>query len=58
MDYLLIKKVFKDKFNNLNLIIDELFIFCGDNINKLFNKYKKSKHDYHFKYFVETLKLG
>ena len=40
MDYLLIKKVFKDKFNNLNLTIDELFIFCGDNINKLFNKYK------------------
>ena len=51
------KKVFKDKFNNLNLTIDELFIFCGDNINKLFNKYKKSKHDYHFKYFVETLKI-
>jgi len=51
------KKVFKDKFNNFNLTIDELFIFCGDNINKLLNKYKKSKNAYHFKYFIETLKI-
>lgn len=51
------KKVFKDKFNNFNLTIDELFIICGDNINKLLNKYKKSKNVYYFKYFVETLKI-
>jgi len=50
------KKIFKDKFNNLNLTIDELFNYSGDNINKLLNQYKKSKNNYYFKYLIETLK--
>ena len=50
------KKIFKDEFNNLNLTIDELFNHVGDNINKILNKYKKSKNNYYFKYLIETLK--
>ena len=51
------KKVFKDKFNNLKINLDELYLMCEDQINVLFTNYKNYKSYYYISYIYETLRV-